>query len=187
MAAFLCIMLRIFSRVSFIVCVGLVFIVTVCAIVFPDAQRALMSYRFYYVLTNSMEPTIETNSLVLVKTYAEDMRLEKDDIITFLANRFGEEIIIMHRFSHTEINAEGETVYKTRPEGSDMLDIYETKQDDILGVYLFHIPYAGKFMLFFRSAFGLLWLCEMIVILLVKALVLAKWNEKSMAFSDGLT
>ena len=171
-------MLKILSKISFITCIGILSILTIHAILFPDAHRKIIPYQFYYVLTNSMEPTIGTNSLVLVKMYDESMKIEKDDIITFFANRFGERIIIMHRFSHVEINEEGEAVYKTHPEGSDSLDIYETKRNDILGVYLFHIPYIGKFILFLRSAFGLLWVCQIIVILLIKALVSAKWKEK---------
>lgn len=171
-------MLKILSKVSFITCVGILSILTIYAIFLPDVYREIIPYRFYNVLTNSMEPTIGTNSLVLVKTYDDSMQIEKDDIITFLANRFGEKIIIMHRFSHTEMNEEGEIVYKTHPEGSDTPDIYETKRDDILGVYLWHIPYAGKFILFLRSGFGLIWICQIIVILLIKALVSARWEEK---------
>ena len=82
-----------------------------------------------------MESKIGTNSLVLVKTCDASTKIEKYDIITFLANRFGEKIVIMHRFSHTEMNEAGETVYRTHPEGSDTPDIYETKREDILGVY----------------------------------------------------
>lgn len=145
---------------------------------FPDIHQNMIPYRFYNVLTDSMEPKIGTDSLVLVKTYNSNMKIKKDDIITFLANRFGEKIVIMHRFSHTETSENGETVYKTHPEGSDTPDIYETKREDILGVYLWHIPYAGKFVLFLKSAFGLLWLCQIIVILLIKELISAKWEEK---------
>lgn len=172
-------MLKILGKVSFIACVGILLILIFCDIFFPDVHREIFPYRFYYVLTNSMEPTIGTNSLVLVQTYDDNMKIEKDDIIVFFANRFGEEMAIMHRFSHLEKSEEGEVLYKTHPEGSDLLDMYETKQEDILGVYLFHIPYLGKIILFLKSVFGILWLCQMIVILLIKELVSARWEEKT--------
>lgn len=178
-------MLKVLSKVGFITCVGLLSVVTIYTVFFPGVHRELIPYRFYYVLTNSMEPTIGTNSLVLVKTYDDSMKLEKNDIITFHANRFGEEVIIMHRFSHTEINDEGEIVYKTHPEGSNLLDIYETKREDILGVYLFHIPYVGKLILFLRSGFGILWLCQVIAILFIKRLV-AAWLEEKRTISTDL-
>ena len=171
-------MLKILGKIGFITGVGILSVLTVCSIFFPEAYQEVVPYRFYHVLTNSMEPTIKTNSLVLVKTYDDSMELQKDDIVVFTAERFGEPVVIMHRFSHTEVNEQGETIYKTRPEGSNTPDMYETKRDDLLGVYLCHIPYVGKFVLFLKSKFGLLWLCQVVVILLIKQLVLAKWEEK---------
>lgn len=171
-------MLKKLGKASFITCVGILSFLILYTIFFPDVHIEIFPYRFYNVLTNSMEPKIGTNSLVLVKTYDERVKIEKDDIIIFFANRFGEKMIIMHRFSHTEMNEGGETVYKTHPEKSETLDIYDTKKEDILGVYLWHIPYAGKFILFLKSAFGLLWICQIMVIFLIKELISARWEEK---------
>lgn len=164
-------------KVRFIVCIWVVSALAAAWLLLGGTQTDIIPYRFYYVLTHSMEPTIGANSLVLVKTLQDTTQIEENDIITFWANRFGERIIIMHRFSHTERNEGGEVVYRTRAEGSKTVDIYETKRQDILGIYLFHIPYVGKLMLFFKSVFGLLWLCQMIVILLIRELVSAKWKE----------
>ena len=172
-------MLKKLSKAVFVTCIGLISVLSICSIFLPDAYKQIVPYQFHYVLTNSMEPTIATHSLVLVKTCDDNMQIKKDDIIVFLATRFGEKMTIMHRFSHTEMNEEGEIVYKTRPEGSNTPDIYETKREDILGVYLWHIPYVGKFILFLKSAFGLIWICQIIVILLINALLSARWEEKS--------
>ncbi len=147
----------------------------------PNTLNQFFPYGFYHILTNSMEPTIKTNSLVFVRAYDDNIPLKKGNIIAFWANRFGERIVIMHRFSHTEINTEGQTVYRTHPEGSDTLDIYETKAEDLLGVYLFHIPYIGKFVSFAKSGFGLLWAFQVIAILLTRKLILTRWEEKQKA------
>lgn len=170
-------MLKRLGKIGFAIGVGLVSVLILCTAILPDTFGGILPYRFYYVLTNSMEPTIPTNSLVLVKTCEDSTQIQKDDIIVFRANRFGEAVTIMHRFSHTERNEAGELVYKTLPEGSETPDIYETRREDILGVYLWHIPYAGKFILFLRSEFGFLWICQVVVILLVKALVSARWEK----------
>lgn len=127
---------------------------------------------------------METHSLVLVKSYEDTMEIETGDILVFLANRFGEQLMMMHRFSHTEVDETGEMVYRTHPEGSDTLDQYETKREDIVGIYVCHIPYVGKWIVFFKSAFGFLWVCQMTVILLVKKWVLAKWEEKEKCTSS---
>ena len=180
-------MLKILSTVSFITCFGVVSLLILLGIFLPDLYSEVVPFRFYNVLTNSMEPTIKTHSLVLVKTYDGNTQIEKGDIITFFANRFGERIIITHRFSHTETNDEGEIVYKTHPEGTDTLDVYETKREDLLGIYLFQIPYAGKFILFIKSAFGFVWLCQIAVILLIKKLIAARWEEKQMCMNGLFT
>lgn len=176
-------LMAIFNRVSFMACAGLLSFFIIFALLFPNTFNRMIPYRFYNVLTDSMEPKIETNSLALVKTYDDSTRIEKDDIIIFSADRFGEQIVIMHRFSHTEINEEGELVYRTRPEVNEALDVYETKSGDILGVYLCHIPYAGKWILFLKSAFGFLWLCQIAMILLIKELIYAVWEEKGKCHS----
>lgn len=165
------------GRAGFLARIGLVSVCAVLAACFLSGRGNLLPFRWYHVLTDSMEPEIGTNSLVLVKTYREGMPVKKGDIITFRADRFGEEIVITHWFSHTEINEAGQTVYRTHPEGSDVPDAYETTSEDILGVYLFHIPYAGKIALFLKSPFGWLWLCQMTLIFLARAQIAARWEE----------
>lgn len=174
-------MLRIVRKIGFFICAGVLSLLLLGAVFFPNIYHQVFPYGFYHVLTNSMEPTIKTNSLVLVRTYDDSVQLEKGNIIAFRANRFGENIVIMHRFSHTETNADGQTVYRTYPEGSDALDVYETTVEDLLGVYLFHIPYIGKFVLFAKSGFGLLWVFQVVAILLTRRLILARWEEKEKA------
>lgn len=166
------------TKAVFFLCAGVLTVLIAANLFFPKEYEKLMPYRFYHVLTNSMEPLITTDSLVCVRKYESDMPLEENDIITFYANRFGEKIIITHRFSHTEINEEGTVIYRTHPEKSDAADAYETTKDDILGIYLFHIPFAGKLILFIKSVFGLLWVCQVTVILLAKELIAARWLEK---------
>lgn len=166
------------GKIAFLLCTAALTALFFCAFFFPETYRNIVPYRFYYVLTDSMEPAVGTNSLVLVRTYDDSMHIEKGDIIAFRAERFGEKIIIMHRVSHTERNEEGEVVYRTHPERSSVPDQYETKREDLLGVYLWHIPHGGKLLLFLKSRFGFLWICEILVILLIRESVSAVWEKR---------
>lgn len=177
-------MIRFVKQAGWAVCCVSMIILIILGIFFPELSGKVFPYRFYNVLTNSMEPEIATNSLVFVKTFHDDTDIKKDDIITFKAERFGEEIIVTHRFSHTEINENGETVYRTHPEQSEILDPYETTEDKILGVCIFHIPFAGKLILFLKSRFGFLWLCQVILILLIREALLAYWKEKGYCLGE---
>lgn len=176
-------MIKKIRQCFFIGFVGMMTLMIAGKVLFPEKFQNIMPYRFYNVLTNSMEPTIGVNDLVLIKTYRSGMSIKKNDIITFHAKRFGEPVIITHRFSHMETNEEGVKVYKTHSEQSKTFDPYETKEEDIIGVYVIHLPYLGKFVLFLKSGFGLLWICEIIVIFMIKATIKTRWEEKEYQLS----
>ena len=109
----------------------------------PEKINNILDYKFYSVLTNSMEPEIPTYSLVCIKKFKKDeiIDLKPQQIITFHANRFGENIIITHHFNKTEITEDGTIIYRTNAAGKENLDNYETTRDDLIGTYIFHIPY----------------------------------------------
>lgn len=159
---------NLFSRKGLAVCAGAL------AVLFA---AGLFPCRFYHVLTGSMEPEIPADSLVLMRKYTDGLQIRRNDILLFSAERFGETITIMHRFSHTEQNEKGELIYRTHPEESGILDPYETTQEDILGVYLWHVPYLGKLQYFLKSPLGLCWLCQTAAILLVKERIQAGWEK----------
>ena len=129
-------MVKKLQTIGFAVGVGVMGMLILCVVFFPSLFQSILPYRFHHVLTNSMEPTIPVHSLVLVKVYDTSTPVEKDDILVFRANRFGEEVLIIHRFSHTETNENGELLYRTHPEGSETLDVYETTREDIVGIYI---------------------------------------------------
>ena len=153
-------------------------------LLFPQHVGRLLPFRCYVVLSQSMEPTIPTFSLVLVRQVSPDasLTLEPEQIITFRANRFGEQITEMHRFSHTEWDGElGQLLYRTHPEHTTDLDGYKTVRSDILGTYVTHIPFLGKVVLFLKSPWALVLLEEEVVIFLVNRLVRARWEEQEAA------
>lgn len=150
----------------------------------PGATETYMPFRLYTVLTDSMSPRIPPMSLVLVRQVASDapLELQPEQIITFRAERFGTEIIQTHRFSHTEWDEElGQTIYRTHPEQTTALDFYKTTREDILGMYVFSVPYLGKVLLFLKSRWGLLLLGEELIIFLVNQLIKARWEEQAAA------
>lgn len=172
--------LKKFLRLIFYVIITLLITYITLMILVPEKINSIMNYKFHTVLTNSMEPTIPTYSLVCVKNFEEDevIDLQPQQIITFHANRFGENIIITHRFNKTEIDKDGNIIYRTNAEGKDNLDAYQTKREDLIGTYICHIPYIGKLVLFLKSKFGFIWYGELITIFLINNLIKAFWEEK---------
>lgn len=149
---------------------------------YPEKTAQILGFRFYTVLTDSMEPTIPTYSLVLSKLVSEHDEIIPNSIITFKADRFGENILITHYF-RGEQEKDGITYYRTQAEGRDANDVstydsYETMRSDIVGTYLFHVPYIGKIILFLQSKFGFLMYALLFIIYLLNKLLKARWDEK---------
>lgn len=168
---------NIIQMIRKILIVELVLLFTVI-IYFPDQVSGLVGYRFYTVYTDSMEPTIPTYSLVLSRLIPEDEAIEPNTIVTFEANRFGDDILLTHYFRETQYGDDGNLYYRTQAEGVDNYDAYETKRSDIIGKYVAHVPFIGKVFLFLKSPFGFIFYGEMAVIMLINKLIRTKWEEK---------
>lgn len=147
------------------------------AVFWPEKTSQFIGYRFYTVLTDSMEPIIPTHSLVFSKRIDEDEPLQPDTIVTFHANRFGKDILLTHYFKKTQVK-DGITYYRTQGASAKDYDNYETTRSDIIGKYMFHIPYLGKIFLFLKSPFGLLMYAELAVIFLINRVIRTRWEEK---------
>ena len=173
------ILFKIFKKSFYLIIIFLI-LFTLIMLITPEKINNIIDYKFYSVLTNSMEPEIPTYSLVCIKKFKKDeiIDLKPQQIITFHANRFGENIIITHHFNKTEITEDGTIIYRTNAAGKENLDNYETTRDDLIGTYIFHIPYVGKFILFLKSKFGFILYGELIIIFLINSLIRTLWEEK---------
>ena len=160
-----------FLHFTFYIMILILTLYIVLLLIAPEKIDKILGYKFYIVLTNSMEPRIPTYSLACIKTFTKDepVNLKSHEIITFHANRFGQNIIITHHFNKTEIAENGEIIYRTNAEGTDSLDEYKTTKDDLIGTYIFHIPYIGKILLFLKSKFGFILYGELLVIFLINS------------------
>ena len=63
--------------------------------------------------------------------------------------------------------------------------MYLVERKDIIGTYVFHIPYVGKFVLFLKSKYGFIWIMEVALIMLVNRLIAARWEEKEASKEDS--
>lgn len=150
---------------------------------FPAQTSEFIGYQLYTVLTDSMEPRIPTFSLACTKIIPKDeeLNLKKGDIITFVGDRFGDEIVLTHHFNSIDEDMTGKKIYRTNAEGKKELDMYRIERKDIIGTYVFHIPYLGKIFLFLKSKFGFIMYAEFAVVWLVNKTIRARWEEKEVA------
>ncbi|MFZ2556062.1 MAG: signal peptidase I [Minisyncoccia bacterium] len=101
------------------------------------------------VKSGSMEPTIPTGSLVIVKP---STRYSIGDVITFGADT-ATEIPTTHRIiAFTGEN--GETRYTTKGDANEDADPNPVARQDVIGKIVLHIPYVGFILDFARQPLG---------------------------------
>lgn len=123
---------------------NLIFIILVITVLFVISVRAsggeptLFGYQFKTVLSGSMEPEIQTGSIIAVKPGGEMTRFNKGDIITF---KIEEGLLVTHRI--VEVNAGGKQ-YITKGDNNDGLDSEPVMAENIVAHYTgVTIPYIG--------------------------------------------
>ena len=100
------------------------------------------------VQSGSMEPTIKTGSIVVVKPM-NDYKI--GEIITF--NIKGAEYPITHRIEDIGV-IEGKKYYITRGDANEERDQTETRESDVFGKSLFSVSYLGYAVDFAKKPIG---------------------------------
>jgi len=146
---------------------GLFFLITGILVLYiainvfmPESTVKVFGFRPYVVITDSMEPVINVNDLIVVTKPKVD-ELKEEDIITFYAdiNYDGEKEIVTHYIYSINENTDGDLVFKTHryfDEGAQIYsDYWVIGEDDVLGQHAFTIPYVGAVVQFVKSPFGI--------------------------------
>ena len=149
---------KILTAITFVI-VAVLSVYIVIQLVAPDMTVKVFGFKPYIVVTESMEPVINVNDLVIVSNPKVD-ELEVGDIITFRAdiNYDGETEVVTHYIM--SITQDGEDYrIRTRRYFADEADYspdpWSLDQNSILGTYSFHIPWIGTIGQFAKSPFGI--------------------------------
>lgn len=94
----------------------------------------IFGYKSYIIKTNSMEPTIKINDVVIAKK-VEKQEIKIGDVITFIQK--GE--VITHRITQIEDN----NTYTTKGDNNNIEDTFKINYDKIEGKHVLTIPYLG--------------------------------------------
>ncbi|MFC5604734.1 signal peptidase I SipW [Sporosarcina koreensis] len=138
--------------VSGILMVLLITVATVVVITKASGgEPQLFGYQIKTVLSGSMEPGIQTGSIIAVKLAEDKTKYKSGDVITFREN---EEMLITHRI--TDVIANGDSVlYRTKGDNNNAEDMNPVLSDNVVAVYTgFTVPYVGYFASFAQSKNG---------------------------------
>ena len=121
------------------------------SVMYPDKVPDFFGYKPFIVLSASMEPTIMTGDLVIVKEVNDANALQVNDVISF---RDKKDQVITHRITAID-NTEG-LEFVTKGDNNNTEDSSKVKADSLEGKYLARIPMLGSFAMFLQEPIGLL-------------------------------
>jgi signal peptidase I len=153
-----------YSVITAIVGLGLLLIVSV----FPVSDNI----QVLSVLSGSMEPTIHTGSIVVIKPFSE---YKVGDIVTFGKNT-KIDIPTTHRIAEERLQ-EGKPVYLTKGDANNAEDGKEISKDQIIGKVLFSIPYLGYAIDFVKKPVGFM------IVIIIPAVVIV-YDEIQRIFKE---
>ncbi|MEH6938344.1 signal peptidase I [Bacillus sp. JJ664] len=123
-------------------------------------------HQVYYVISGSMEPTLKTGSIILVKQWTNHMRLVPGDIITFRMP-YNEKILVTHRIKEIVKGHEYE-LYRTKGDANPIQDPWIITSKSIVSIYSgVTIPLVGYFYEEFQANIILYLLVMLFGIILV--------------------
>lgn len=113
-------------------------------------EPQLFGHEIKTVLSGSMEPGIQTGSLITIKQVEDKNNFKVGDVITYQE----EDILVTHRI--TEVIEGGESVlYRTKGDNNNAEDMNPVMAENIVGQYTgFTVPKAGYFIDFSQSKNG---------------------------------
>lgn len=127
------------------------------------------NYKLFTVMSGSMEPKIKTGSIIFAQPSGS---YTVGDVITFHSdNASGKKDTTTHRIAD-ETTKDGQTIFTTRGDANNGADSQTVQKDQIVGKYVFSIPYLGYLLAYIKTLPGL------IVIIVIAAIIVYEEMKK---------
>ena len=138
-------MLKVMNVLSVLIIVCSILALLTVVLAKPGEAPNFFGYSLFRVMTGSMEPSIPTDSLIVVKRVPASA-LEVGDVITFYSrdpSLLGEPNT--HRIIRFEEDGEKRLIY-TKGDANNIEDRYSTHEEDLIGKVVFSSLGLGKFV-----------------------------------------
>ncbi len=168
-----------FAIVGLILVAAMIFVIAMNLILivkaFTDDEHIPSVFGFspVIVLSGSMSPEFETNSMIFIIDVDAD-KLEAGDVICFLQDGTA----VTHRIVNI-VMVDGERNFVTQGDANDSVDVLAVTTSQIEGKYIGNIPVLGGIALFMQTTTGMiLFVGVPVVIYLVVDLLIRKKEAK---------
>ena len=144
---------KVFSAVRSVMVYLLAACIVIGALMFASNKspgKSLFGFRYYTVLTPSMEPTYSPGDMVFVKLCGAGS-INVDDVITFNPSE-SSEAYLTHRVTEKfdDYQGSGVTCFRTKGDANDSEDSFLIDEGRVIGVVKFHVPFLGYIVRFIQ-------------------------------------
>lgn len=116
---------------------------------FTGSEPRIFGHRIYIVDSGSMSPTINVDSMIIVKEL-KPSEVEIKDVITYYGHN--DKSRVTHRVMDIENNGES---FITRGDANEVSDPNPLNGDKLIGKVVFKIPVIGKVFRFLNTQLGI--------------------------------
>lgn len=125
--------------------------IIIAALIFAASKspdKSVFGYRWYTVLTGSMEPTYSVGDVVIVKV-TDAAHIAVGDVITFNPSS-DSDAYLTHRVTEKEEDYEGTgvTCFRTKGDANDAEDSFLIDEERVIGTVSFSVPKMGYIIRF---------------------------------------
>ena len=167
-------MKKVIENIKLVFTMGLIgaILLYIGTIVFmPDLTIKIFRFQPFVVVTESMQPVLNVNDMVISKQFDID-EAQVGDIITFKADidyNGTKEIVTHYIYSIDTTNDEAVIRTNRHFEGDEEItpDTWLIDSQDVIGTYGVHVPYIGLIIGFVTSIYGIIIISINIVIILI--------------------
>ena len=129
--------------VSVLIIVAAVFVLCIVVMTSPGEPPQIMGYTALRIVTGSMAPTYDVDTLVIVKD-TKASEIKKDDVISFYsADPLLDGAVNTHRV--VEVREEnGQRVFVTKGDSNNVVDAYNVEEKYLIGKVVYASVILGK-------------------------------------------
>ena len=162
--------------------IGVILLYIASTIFMPELTVKIFKFQPYVVVTESMEPVINVNDMVVIKEFDLDTAVV-GDIITFEADidyNGTMEVVTHYIYSITTVGED--TIIRTNRHFEDATqatpDTWLITSDQVLGTYSFHVQYVGYITGFIKSIYGIIVIAANVLIITAITVITKRAKRK---------
>jgi signal peptidase len=132
----------------------------------PDGIPTFRGYKALSVISGSMEPTIHTGDVIIIRPVARAEEIARGDILTFRSKEKAD-MLITHRVDGVIMVNGAPKAFVTKGDNNESQDLATVAFEQVIGRYQFRLPYFGYVASFIRKPVGVVLLVILPGLLLI--------------------